>query len=129
MVSRAIKHKIVLIDVESLCKLIRLHEKTPLSAQDYKNLFEKYGLADLNVLDPARSRLVRSGVVLHAVMDCLASESNDEVIIDEIENMLAFLSSPMINCVGKTKGEYYAIGSLNEASNKFAFYANACLAH
>ena len=117
-----------------------------------KNLFEKYGLADLNVLDPARSRLVRSGVVLHAVMDCLASESNDEVIggtlsvrelyvllkarnrglspsIDEIENMLAFLSSPMINCVGKTKGEYYAIGSLNEASNKFAFYANACLAH
>lgn len=152
VVSRAIKHKIVLIDVESLCKLIRLHEKTPLSAQDYKNLFEKYGLADLNVLDPARSRLVRSGVVLHAVMDCLASESNDEVIggtlsvrelyvllkarnrglspsIDEIENMLAFLSSPMINCVGKTKGEYYAIGSLNEASNKFAFYANACLAH
>lgn len=152
VVSRAIKHKIVLIDVESLCKLIRLHEKTPLSAQDYKKLFEKYGLADLNVLDPARSRLVRSGVVLHAVMDCLASESNDEVIggtlsvrelyvllkarnrglspsIDEIENMLAFLSSPMINCVGKTKGEYYAIGSLNEASNKFAFYANACLAH
>ncbi len=88
--------------------------------------------------------------MLHAVMDCLALESGDEIsggtlsvrelyfllktqnkslspTMEEIENMLSFLSSPMINCVGKTKGEYYAIGSLNEASNKFAFYANACL--
>lgn len=125
---------------------MRRHLKCP----DYKNLFEKYGLADLNVLDPARSRLVRA-VVLHAVMDAWplkammviggtlsvrelyvllkARNRGLSPSIDEIENMLAFLSSPMINCVGKTKGEYYAIGSLNEASNKFVFYANACLAH
>ena len=40
--------------------------------------------------------------------------------------MLAFLSSPVVNCVGRAKSEYYAIGSLNEASNKLRFYANVC---
>lgn len=138
-----------MLDVNSLCELIKLHERTPLSSQDYKVLFEECGLADLKVLDEARSRLDRNGTMLHAVMDCLASQSNDgetggtlsvrelyflvkarngdlSATMSEIGNMLAFLSSPMINCVGKTKDEYYAIGSLNEASNKFSFYANAC---
>lgn len=148
IVSRATKHKILLLDVESLCELIRLHEQAPLSAQDYKALFETCGRADLNVLKTERSRLTRSGVMLHAIMDCLASESGDEISKgmlsvhelclllknqhedlkpEEIENILSVLSSPMINCVGKTKDKYYAIGSLNEASNKFSFYANACL--
>lgn len=149
IVARAKKHQIVLLDVNSLCELIKLHERTPLSSQDYKALFEECGLADLKVLDEARSRLDRNGTLLHAVMDCLASQSNDgetggtlsvrelyflvkarngdlSATMSEIGNMLAFLSSPMINCVGKTKDEYYAIGSLNEASNKFSFYANAC---
>lgn len=152
IVARAKKHQIVLLDVDSLCELIKLHEHTPLSSQDYKALFEEYGLADLKVLDKERSRLDRNGIILHAVMDCLASESDDEVTggtlsvrdlyfllkardknlsatMDEISNMLVFLSSPMINCVGKIKDEYYAIGSLNEASNKFSFYANACFAN
>lgn len=152
IVARAKKHQIVLLDVDSLCELIKLHERTPLSSQDYKALFEEYGLADLKVLDEARSRLDRNGIILNAVMDCLASESDDEVTggtlsvrdlyfllkardenlfatMDEISNMLVFLSSPMINCVGKVKDEYYAIGSLNEASKKFSFYANACYAN
>ncbi len=151
IVARAKKHHIVLLGVDSLCELIKLHERTPLSSQDYKALFEEYGLANLKVLDEARSRLDRNGIILHAVMDCLASESDDEATggtlsvrelyfllkakeenlsptMEEISNMLVFLSSPMINCVGKMKDEYYAIGSLNEASNKFSFYANACFA-
>lgn len=150
IVERAKKHQIVLMSVDSLCELIGLHERAPLSAQDYKALFEAYGLADLSVLEKNRSRLIRNGLILHAVMDCLASESDDEATggtlsvrelyfsmkaqnkellptMKEINDMLEFLSSPMINCVGKTKDEYYAIGSLNEASNKFSFYANACL--
>lgn len=152
IVERAKKHQIVLMSVDSLCELIELHERAPLSAQDYKALFETYGLADLDVLEKGRSRLVRNGMILHAVMDCLALESDDEATggtlsvrelyfsmkaqnrellptMEEINDMLEFLSSPMVNCVGKTKDEYYAIGSLNEASNKFSFYANACLAN
>lgn len=150
IVERAAKHQIVLMSVDSLCKLLELHERAPLSAQDYKALFEAYGLVDLNVLEKGRSRLIRNGVILHAVMDCLALESDDEATggtlsvrelyfsmkaqnrellptMEEINDMLEFLSSPMVNCVGKIKDEYYAIGSLNEASNKFSFYANACL--
>lgn len=150
IVERAKKHQIVLMSIDSLCELIELHERAPLSAQDYKALFEASGIADLDVLEEGRSRLIRNGVILHAVMDCLASESNDEATggtlsvrelyfsmkaqnrkllptMEEINDMLEFLSSPMINCVGKIKDEYYAIGSLNEASNKFSFYVNACL--
>lgn len=151
IIERAKKHQIVLLDVDSLCELIRLHEKTPLSAQNYEALFKEYGIADLKTLDKDRSCLARNGIILHAVMDCLISKSDDKETggmlsvcvlyfllkekdknlsptMKEINNMLAFLSSPMINCVGKMNGKYYAIGSLTEASNKFSFYANACFA-
>ena len=101
------------------------------------------------MLISARGDLTRSAVLLRAVMSCLVSQSDDEVTdgmlsareiyvllkaeypdlllsFDEIDSMLAFLSSPVVNCVGRAKSEYYAIGSLNEASNKLRFYANVC---
>ena len=150
IVMRAAKHGIVLIGVDSLCDLVKLHEEVPLGSQDYRSLFEKSGLADLSVLEAPRTRLARCGDMLYAVMDCLASESGDTVTggtlsvrelyfllkskyrnlspsIEEISSMLAFLSSPLVNCVGRMKDKYYAIGSLNEASNKFSFYSSACL--
>lgn len=53
--------------------------------------------------------------------------------MEETTTMLELLSSPMIGCVGKQNDAfgrsldgYYAIGSLSEAANKFAFYMRAC---
>ena len=53
--------------------------------------------------------------------------------VPEISTMLELCSSPMIGCVGKKENYfgkgldgYYAIGSLSEAANKFAFYMQAC---
>jgi len=52
---------------------------------------------------------------------------------EEISAMLELLASPMIRCVGvqtdafgRGHNGYYAIGSLSEAANKFAFYMRAC---
>ncbi|CAM2894791.1 hypothetical protein PALA104618_08125 [Paenibacillus larvae] len=46
--------------------------------------------------------------------------------IDEIKQMLEFLSSPLIGCIGITKEGYYALGSLIDAAQKFDFYLKAC---
>lgn len=79
IVARAKKHGIVLMDVDALCELIKLHDRVPLSAQDYKALFESYGNTDLDMLISARGDLTRSAVLLRAVMSCLVSQSDDEV--------------------------------------------------
>ena len=46
--------------------------------------------------------------------------------LNEIEDILKFLASPLIGCVGKNKDGYYAIGSLNEVAKMFQFYAKSC---
>ena len=46
--------------------------------------------------------------------------------IGEITNMLNFLSSPLIGCVDRMKEGYSAIGTLKDASQKFAFFAKMC---
>lgn len=87
---------------------------------------------------------------MRAVMRCLISESDDPVTegcllerdvyrslrdnaelgilptIEEISNMLQFLSSPLIGCVEKAKDGYYATGSLSDAARKFTFYSKCC---
>lgn len=149
IVERAYKHGIVLIDVDALCELIKWHSQVPLSSQDYRALFEAAGSVNLQVLEKRRNSILRSGTLLHAVIDCLASESEDEATggalsvrdiylllksssnlpiptFEEITNMLEFLASPMINCVGKNRDTYHAIGSLNEAAKKFEFFSQAC---
>lgn len=147
---RAVKHKIVLLNVDQLCSLITKHSETPVSAKDYKKLFETFGFADLHVLGQARTKLNRNADLLYEIMDCLTTLNDDEetqgsltareiaLILkmrgniespasSEISEMLEFLASPLIGCISKTKDEYQAVGSLKEAAKKFEFYARACL--
>lgn len=150
LIKRAEKHRVVLIDIDDMEYMIRTHYKTPLASEDYKFIFANFGKADMSVLESAISKINKYGLLVDAIMSCLVRESTDEVTegilsvkgiyrsvrddirfserteLNELENVLELLSSPLISCVGKTKEGYYAIGSLEEASNKFAFYAKAC---
>lgn len=151
LIKRAKEHKVVLIDVDNLEQMIRNHAGIPLTSEDYKKIFEQTGIVDIKVLEEPRKRIERYGLLADAIMSCLVNESTDAVTegilsvrelyrslrddvrfevnptMEEIEDMLGLISSPLINCVGKTKDGYYAIGSLQEAGNKFQFYARACL--
>lgn len=139
-----------LIDVDTLEQLIRNQVEIPLTGEDYKKIFEQTGIVDISVLDEARNRTERYGLLVDAIVGCLVNESKDEVTegiltsreiyrtvrdderfsinpnLDEIEDILKFLASPLIGCVGKNKDGYYAIGSLNEVAKKFQFYAKSC---
>lgn len=151
LIKRAIEHGVVLIDIDSLEKLILNQVEVPLKVSAYRKLFEKPGVVDIGVLDEERNRVIRYGKLLHAVMDCLVEESEDPVTegllqdrdiyrslrndksfeyaptIAEISDMLEFMSSPLIGCVEKTKDGYYAIGSVSDAAKKFEFYSKSCL--
>lgn len=150
LVKRAIEHNVVLIDLNSLEKVLRLHSEVPLQSQSYRKIFSRPGLIDISVLEEDRRLIKRSGVLLQAVMDCLVDESTDPVTegflqdkdiyrtlrsnmkfdtppsLEEISTMLNFLSSPLIGCVGYTREGYFALGALSDAANKFSFYAQAC---
>ena len=150
LLNRCKEHKVALIDVDTLEQLIRNQVEIPLTGEDYKKIFEQTGIVDISVLDEARNRTERYGLLVDAIVGCLVNESKDEVTegiltsreiyrtvrdderfsinpnLDEIEDILKFLASPLIGCVGKNKDGYYAIGSLNEVANKFQFYAKSC---
>lgn len=151
LIRRAIEHNVVLIDVDSLETLILKQKEVPISVSAYRKIFEKPGIVDISLLEEERKRVIRYGKLLHAVMDCLVDESDDPVTqgllqdrdiyrtlrkntdfehiptIEEISNMLEFMSSPLIGCVGKTRDGYYAVGSVSDASKIFDFYSKACL--
>lgn len=150
LVKRAIEHKVVLIDIDSLEKIIRFHNQIPLQADAYKKIFSQAGKIDISCLEIERQEIQRSGKLLQAVMDCLVVESNDPVTegllqekdiyrtlrhnnefitspsLNEIAEMLQFLSSPLIGCVGRSREGFYALGTLSDAKNKFNFYAKSC---
>ncbi|MFP7169219.1 hypothetical protein [Terribacillus sp. FSL K6-0262] len=150
LVKRAIDHKVVLIDIDSLEKIIRFHNQIPLQADAYKKIFSQAGKVDISCLDSERREIQRSGKLLQAVVDSLVVESNDPVTegllevkdiyrtlrhngdfdtppsLEEIYEMLKFLSSPLIGCVGRSKESFYAVGTLSDAMNKFNFYAQSC---
>ena len=152
LIKRAIEHKVVLIDIDSLEKIIRFHHEIPLQANAYKKIFSQAGKVDISCLEFERREIQRTGKLLQAVMDCLVVESNDPVTegllqekdiyrtlrhndefstppsLDEIAEMLQFLSSPLVGCVGRSKEGFYALGTLSDAMNKFNFYAHSCLA-
>lgn len=46
--------------------------------------------------------------------------------IDEISAMLQFLASPLIGCVEKSKEGYLAVGTLDDAAQKFDFFSRMC---
>lgn len=151
LIKRAKEHNVVLIDIDSLEQLILNQMQVPLKVSAYKALFEKAGLVDITVLVEERNKVMRYGKLLHAVMDCLVEESEDPVTegllqgrdiyrslrsddrfqytptLEEISDMLDFMSSPLIGCVEKTKDGYYAVGSVADAAKKFDFYSKSCL--
>lgn len=148
---RAIQHKVVLIDIESLETLMKCHAQIPLQANAYKKIFSQVGKVDISCLEVERREIKRSGKLLQTVMECLVIESNDPVTegllrekdiyrslrdndefdtpptLEEIADMLQFLSSPYLGCVGRSKEGYYALGTVYDAMNKFNFYAKSCL--
>ena len=151
LIKRAIEHNVVLLDVDALESLIQRHLEVPIQLNSYKTIFEKAGIADISLIDEDRQKNIRFGKLIRAVMRCLISESDDPVTegfllerdiyrslrdntelgtlptIEEISNMLQFLSSPLIGCVEKTKDGYYATGSLSDAARKFTFYSKCCM--
>lgn len=150
LIKRAIEHNVVLIDIDTLETMIRNHSDVPIQVTAYRKLFEKPGIANVSSLEEEREKIKRYGQLLHAVMDCLVAEREDEVTkgilqerdiyrslrindnfscaptIDEISAMLQFLASPLIGCVEKLKEGYSAIGTLDDAAQKFDFYSRMC---
>lgn len=150
LIDRAINRDVVLIDVDSLEELIKWHVEVPLKSDSYKRIFMQNGLVNLKVLEEDRNKIIREGILLQAIIKCLSDQSSDpftkglvqarEVYLllknneqfdtspdlNEITLMLDFLSSPLIGCVGVTKEGYYALGSLDDAAQKFDFYLKAC---
>lgn len=150
LIRRAIEHGVVLFDVETLENLIKEHLEIPIKVTSYKKIFEQPGLADINCLHKEREQIKRYGELLYDVMDCLIAVQDDPVYkgvlqdrdiygflrtrnsfgfslgIEEISNMLNFLSSPLIGCVEKTKDGYCAVGTLTDASQKFEFFSRMC---
>ena len=150
LIKRAIEHNVVLIDIDTLETLIRNHLEVPIQVTSYKKLFETPGIANVTCLEEEREKITRYGNLLHAVMDCLVAEREDEVTggilqerdiyrslrmnesfsfapnIAEISAMLQFLASPLIGCVEKSKEGYSAVGTLDDAAQKFDFYSRMC---
>ncbi|KAB2863580.1 MAG: hypothetical protein F9K39_07595 [Exiguobacterium chiriqhucha] len=150
LIERATKHQVALLDIETLETLIKMHVEVPLKSDSYKKIFSQNGQVTLDSILPDRAKLIRDGELLRIIMECLFQESNDPITegimvpreiylllkrdtsfnptptITEIEQMLSFLSSPLIGCVEKTKEGYYALASLSDAAQKFDFYFKAC---
>ena len=150
LIKRAIEHNVVLIDIDTLETLIRNHLEVPIQVTSYRKLFETPGIANIMCLEEERKKIMRYGKLLHAVMDCLVAEREDEVTegilqerdiyrslrmnesfsyaptINEISAMLQFLASPLIGCVEKSKEGYSAVGTLDDAAQKFDFYSRMC---
>ena len=127
-----------------------MHTKAPLKSDSYRKVFSQKGIIDVHIIEEDRNKIVRDGNLLKAIMKCLFEESNDPLTegimqpreiylllknqininptptISEIKQILEFLSSPLIGCIGTTKEGYYALGSLTDAVQKFDFYLKAC---
>ncbi|WP_158734658.1 restriction endonuclease [Alteribacillus sp. YIM 98480] len=150
LIDRAKNREVALIDVDSLEKLIRHHVKVPLKSDSYKKILEQSGLVDLKVLEEDRKKITREGLLLRAIIECLSEQSSDPFTkgivqareiylllknnqqfdnppdLNEVQFMLEFLSSPLISVVGAAKEGYYALGSIEDAAQKFDFYLKAC---
>lgn len=150
LIERAEKNEVVLMNVDQVENMIKNHIEVPLKSDSYKKIFSQKGFVSLQVLEEDRNKIRREGELLQAIMKCLFEESNDQYTegimgtreiyillksqniliptptMDEIKQMLEFLSSPLIGSVGSTKEGFYALGSLTDAAHKFSFYLKAC---
>ena len=147
---RAKEHDVALFGISELEKLLKLQEEIPLVSQDYKILFENSGSIDLGLLDPAIARFRRTTKLLDLVLRALLSQNEDkefgglmskrdvywfmkngassieDLSISEVGEMLEFLSSPFVGCIGKDKDGYYAVGSFDYAAKRLVLLAKAC---
>ena len=150
LITRASEHGVALIDVDTLGELVAKHLGVPIGVNAYRKLFATPGVVNSVCVDDDRQAIIRSGNLLQAVMDCLTEECEDPVThgllqdrdiyrslrknelfdyppsLDEISGMLDFLASPFIGCVEKVKDGYYSVGTLKDASQKFAYFAAMC---
>ncbi|WP_210611187.1 hypothetical protein [Priestia flexa] len=150
LIERAIKHNVGLLDIGSLEFLIKMHIEVPLKSDSYRRIFNQRGIVDIQLIEEDRRKIVRDGDLLQSIMKCLSEESEDPLTegimqpreiylllknefkigpsptIEEIKQILEFLASPLIGCIGVTKEGYYAMGSLTDAAQKFEFYLKAC---
>lgn len=149
LIRRAEEHKIALCTVDDLENLIKMHYEVPLKSNSYRKIFEQCGLINLGSLKEDRYKIVREGNLLKDTMKYLYSLVDDSEFngivnpqivyamlkmkgtynptasVNEIRDILEFLSSPIIGCVGKNKDSYYALGSLEDASKTFEFLLKA----
>jgi len=145
LVERAKKHKVALLDVDTLSFLLKSHSEVPLGYKEYEKLFAEGGIVNPDVLMKDRNQLIYQKEVIYSVLGVLTEERNDEVTkglltprdiylilkgeqkIDPIPSMkqikdaLDFLSSPFIRGVEDLKGRYSAKGSVTEISNILNF--------
>lgn len=150
LIKRAVDHNVALISVDALDELIIRHKSAPLNTSSYKTLFEQQGIVDIELLEEARNIVSRSGILMQTIMDCMLRESKDAVTdgmlqerdiyrtlrdnlafadgieLSEISEMLSFLASPLVGCLGRSKDYFFAIGSLEDAARKFDFFAQSC---
>jgi len=150
LIERAKKHAVALLDIEKLEHLIKMHIDVPLKSDSYRKIFSQSGIVDIQLIEEDRRKIIRDGDLIRAIMMCLSEESEDPLTegimqpreiylllknqikispsptIEEIKQILAFLASPLIECIGVTKEGYYAMGSLTDAAQKFDFYLTAC---
>ena len=54
-------------------------------------------------------------------------EIRGQVTVDNIQQVLEFLASPIIGCVGKEKDYYLAKGSLQDTARMFDYLNKICL--
>ncbi|MBQ7088787.1 MAG: hypothetical protein IJN04_04010 [Clostridia bacterium] len=150
LVRRAIEHNVCLFDVDALEQLLLIHRKSPQKITVYRKLFQQSGRVDLSVLDADVSASEKARAITIGILEILIAECGDPITngklsvrdlymslrrnpdilpvpsIEEIENALAFLSSPIIGCVTREKEYYCAIASLGDLSRTLKFIQEKC---
>lgn len=150
-IQRAIEHDVVLFDVDTLAELLAIQTTTPLKLSDLSLVFKQSGKADLSVLIEEQRRGEITGLLVKSIMKCLVDEAQDEVTlgklsvrdiyrslrnvdeirgqvtVDNIQQVLEFLASPIIGCVGKERDYYLAKGSLQDTARMFDYLKKICL--
>lgn len=148
LLDRATEHDVLLVGIRHLEKLLKSQLLFPLSSQDLRILFSKPGVVDLDLLSPAIDTMKRHASLLAETLKTLLSQNEDPVFggvmtardvywvvrnngglanlsLVEVKEMLGFLSSPLVGCIGKSGDGYYAIGSFQDAARRLSFLADA----
>ncbi|WP_158819049.1 hypothetical protein [Streptomyces peucetius] len=131
MIERAASHEVGLLEVGTLVEIVKQHRVTPLSLSDLREQVQGHGLIELSTAEKVwanEKRLYRlcdrvirqletearnadvvttGALSSHDLYLILRSEVEEAPLPDEIESVLAFLSSPLVRAVRKM-GQQYA---------------------